>query len=181
MLIAMENPVPQSLFTVYVTGHTEDAAAGAAACPVAADAPMTPAATRVPAASEQAAAQTAAERPGDRFINTRIHILLAGTGCPCVQAQPKKLGWEGEGKRFPEGEPGSCDGRNGRTAVRGAKALIGLRHERFIVMWGRGPWCGKKNVVVVATTTNAPGRDPFRRPQWPLRSQPSHGVGRPPR
>src|SRR6266700_2937284 len=78
MLIAMENPVPQSLFTVYVTWHTEDAAAGAAACPVAADAPMTPAATRVPAASEQAAAQTAAERPGDRFINTRIHIPLAG-------------------------------------------------------------------------------------------------------
>src|SRR5580700_11719146 len=86
MLIATENPVPQSLFTVYVTWHTDVAAAGAACAagaaavagaPVAAEAPMTPAATRVPAASEQTAAQTAAERPGDRFINTRIRFLLA--------------------------------------------------------------------------------------------------------
>src|SRR5712691_5159688 len=112
MLIATENPVPQSLFTMYVTWHTDVAAAAAAVAgaPVAAEAPMTPAATRVPAASEQAAAQTAADRPCDRFINTRIHILLAGAGHARVLRRSLKspvIG--GEGKRFPSGRATSCD------------------------------------------------------------------------
>jgi len=33
-------------------------------------------------------------------------------------------------------------GQDNRT---GTKALIGLRHERFMVMWGRGPWRGNRH------------------------------------
>ncbi len=134
MLTATENPVPQSLFTVYVTWHTDDAAAGAAcwpAAPVAADAPMTPAATRVPAASEQTAAQTAAERPGDRFINTRIRFLLARG----VSTRSLKTG-VGRGREALSGGPALIMRlKKGQDNSADDAALAGAGHERFTEVW----------------------------------------------
>ena len=68
MLIATENPVPQSLFTVYVTWHTGAAAAaatcaaGAAARPGAAVAALAAAATTNAAPASAATADTTAPR-----------------------------------------------------------------------------------------------------------------------
>src|SRR5580700_414932 len=59
MLIATENPVPQSLFTVYVTWHTDVAAAGAACAAGAAARPGAPVAALAAAAARQAAASAA--------------------------------------------------------------------------------------------------------------------------
>src|SRR5215469_14018974 len=65
MVIAMENPVPQSLLTVYATWHTGAAAAGAAGaalCPGAAMAAVAATTASVPHASRAAADSTAPRR-----------------------------------------------------------------------------------------------------------------------
>ena len=65
MLIATENPVPQSLFTVYVTWHTGAALAGAAATAVS------------PAQPSAAAAKTAAprQRRGRRALMRIVGLM----------------------------------------------------------------------------------------------------------